>query len=196
MKHIDKNMEPQSFKRWRKNNLGASWSDFRRTSEYSELKEQLKSEQYDLCCYCEVYLSAEKNTHIEHVRPKAKFAADVYNYQNIHACCQNPNSCGHKKGNEYFGGFVSPLDSDCEQRFIYTMQGKIIPKNEEDEDANKTISILGLNSKHLKDRRKSIIKVLEEAGDSYIASSLQNFKEWFNGFYTVINYLAVKNGVQ
>lgn len=189
MKQITKQQAPEAYIAWTANNPSCSWKDFGKTNEYTELKSYLCNEQEGLCCYCEVTIKGEDDTHIEHYKPKSKYQNDTYNYQNLLASCEHYDSCGHKKGGEYWEEIVSPL-SECECRFTYTGNGQIIPTDENDEDAGKTISTLGLDCNRLRDLRKSIIKTLEICDDAYVEESLINCKKWFEGFYTVINQIA------
>ena len=195
MKKICKQTEPSEFTTWKRNNSSCSWDDFVKTNEYAGLKSFLCNEQEGRCCYCEISISGNYDTHIEHHKPKSQYPNDKYNSQNLLASCQHDDSCGHKKGGAYFRGIISPLD-DCECRFIYSGNGKIIPNDESDNHANQTINTLGLNCNRLRDLRKSIIKALECCDDQYVADSLNNCNKWFNGFYTVIKQIANTRGAQ
>ena len=196
MKYIPKGVEPNSLVEWRSNNQGVNWDEFCRTDAYSELKEHLLDEQGGLCCYCEIAIDGDRGTHIEHHRPKSRFQANTFDYQNLLASCQSTDSCGHKKGGGYFPELISPLSDDCQDRFIYTGDGRIIPKDKNDAHAQDTIELLGLNCKRLKDRRESILKALEQSDNDYISEALANFRDWFYGFYTVVKYLAQKRNIQ
>ena len=88
---------------------------------------------------------------------------------------------------------VSPLDTNCQSRFTYTGNGKIIPSLEKDPLAQKTIDLLGLNCKHLKDQRKSIITTLETTDSDFLEQSMEKCIDWYNGYYTVIQFVAEKN---
>lgn len=196
MKHIIKNPEPSSFYTWKASNRSANWNEFSGTEPYNELRSCLVEEQQHLCCYCEVALMNDGNisAHVEHFKPKGRHQTEMFNILNLFACCEHTDSCGHKKGNEYFAGLVCPLEENCESRFTYTGNGTIIPSNENDESADRTIQLLNLNCKRLKDQRKSIIKALEhdEITIDYLKQSLDNYLEWYNGFFTVIQYVAGK----
>ncbi len=191
MRHINKNSEISEFRDWKNQNPNAVWSDFSGTEVYHTLIDTLIAEQNQMCCYCEIAITNNGNyCHIEHFKDGHNFPIDTFNYDNLLASCQHNDSCGHKKGTNYFNAFVSPLQQNCQNRFTYTRNGRIIPVNENDTDAQTTIDILGLNtSKRLVDRRKGIIKTLENADDEYISMSLDNCIEWFHGFYTVIKYM-------
>ncbi len=191
MRHIVKGGEPAGFSEWcRKHSADVNWGDFSGTNEHQELLQQLREEQDDLCCYCEIVID-ETKTHVEHFKPRSQYPGEVFSYQNMFACCQHPDSCGHKKKGKYFSELISPLSTDCESRFTYTGMGNIIPKDENDTFAQDTIDLLGLNCKRLLDRRKNILAELQNASDDYLAMSLENFKEWY-GFYTVVKYASNK----
>jgi uncharacterized protein (TIGR02646 family) len=193
MKHFVKGDEPPFYQIWRKKKPHANWDDFSGTETYIELRKVLIKEQANLCCYCELALTKDVDAHIEHHRPKSE-RRQMFIIENLFACCQHKDSCGHHKGSTYFNGFISPLDKNCQDRFTYTGTGKIIPVDETDELAQKTIDTLELNCKRLKTQRESIIKMLENIGMTThdLQESLDNCVEWYHGFYTVIQYIADK----
>jgi uncharacterized protein (TIGR02646 family) len=190
MKHIQKQQSPQYFEDWKTKNPRANWNNFSGTNEHSNLRTDLIAEQNQMCCYCEVKIENNgTSSHIEHLKDRKNFPKEMFNYDNLLASCQFTDSCGHKKGTGYFYGFVSPLDPNCQNRFTYTRDGRIIPVNENDTNAEKTIKVLGLNCRRLKDRRRTIIKTLENENQEYKQKSLTNFLDWYGGFYTVIEYM-------
>lgn len=190
MKHIVKNSDISTFNEWKKHNTNAVWNVFSGTEAYHILRNTLISEQNQMCCYCELAITNNgNNCHVEHLKDRHNYPSETFNYSNLLASCQHNDSCGHKKGTNYFNNFVFPLQANCQSRFTYTRNGNIIPFDENDNDAQKTIEVLGLNCKRLVDRRKGIIKTLENADNEYISLSLDNCIEWFNGFYTVIEYM-------
>ncbi len=196
MKHIVKCPEPSSFQSWNKKNPRADWDDFSKTETYQELRECLINEQAMFCCYCEIALRQNSDAHIEHFKPKSKYPAERFAYNNLFACCEYKDSCGRKKGSDYFDNLISPLDKNCQLRFTYTGNGMIIPSDEKDTLAKKTINLLALNCKRLRNQRQSIIKVLDDGGITidYLKESLDNCAEWYNGFFTVIRYVVGKRG--
>lgn len=190
MKYIDRQQSPASFEQWKSHNRTANWNDFSESEVYQEVKEQLLNQQEQMCGYCEIaIMTTGQSSHIEHLKDRHNFPQEIFNYDNFIASCQYSDSCGHKKGSKYFNGFVSPFDLNCQDRFTYTRDGRIIPSDENDTNAQKTIEILGLNCKRLVDRRKGIIKTLERTENDYIQMSLDNCIDWYNGFYTVIEYM-------
>jgi uncharacterized protein (TIGR02646 family) len=194
MKHIVKGVEPSSFQSWKKKNPRGNWDDFSGTEIYQELRQYLIDEQAMLCCYCEIALKENTDAHIEHFKPKSKYPVERFNYNNLFASCRYNDSCGSQKLSEYFTGLISPLDKNCQLRFTYTGNGKIIPFDENDQSAQKTIEVLALNCKRLKDRRLSVIKALDNDWITidHLKKSLDNCVDWYNGFFTVIQYVTDK----
>lgn len=203
MRYIEKHTaEPEAFSRWKKDNAKANWNDFSISTEHRDLREQLLAEQVGMCCYCEVMLTLD-DSHIEHLKPKSKHPKERFAYCNLLASCNRKESCGHKKGTWYHPDMISPLAKGCEQRFTYTLDGRIIPSDKEDNLALETIEQLGLNCAKLKDRRKSIIKALDNGGNGPEAAYLQtvlagilNRKSvWPSGFPTVLFFIAATHKI-
>ncbi len=194
MKHISKGAEPSSFQDWKKKNPNANWRTFSGSDSYQELKHLFLEEQVNLCCYCEIALVANGDAHIEHFKPQHHYPKDIFNIQNLFGCCKHRDSCGHKKDSDFFDELISPLNAKCHLLFTYTDNGKIIPIDENDETVKKTIDLLGLNCRRLKNHRKAIIRTLdsENLDKSYLQQSLGNCVDWYNGFYTVIKYVEDK----
>ncbi len=197
MKRIVKGEEPASFLRWIRQNRGGNWNDFSGCDVYRELKQGLIEEQGFLCCYCEVALKKNTDAHIEHSKPKDRYPGERFSIRNLFACCQHGDNCGHRKGGNYFDELISPLDADCQSRFTYTGNGKIIPADKDDSFAQRTIDLLALNCNRLKRQRETIIKTLDhdDVAEDLLRQSLDNCIEWYNGFFTVIEYVAGKLGL-
>ncbi len=195
MRYIADREEPELFRKWASRNSKANWSDFSASTDeevkeiYNHLRETLISQQKQMCCYCEIALIENIDAHIEHLMDKDNFPKKKFQFDNLLASCQYHDSCGHAKENKYFEGMLSPLDEECQSKFSYTGNGRIIAVDESDEDAEKTIKLLDLNCKRLVDRRKSIITTLEYSDKKYLQSSLDHCVEWYHGFYTLIEYL-------
>ncbi|MBT3208634.1 MAG: TIGR02646 family protein [Bacteroidetes bacterium] len=190
MRHIVKDSELLSLSNWKRQNPNSNWNTFSGTEIYQELRKTLIDEQNQMCCYCEIAVTNNGNScHVEHIKDRHNFPIETFNYGNLLASCQHTDSCGHKKETNYFINFISPLQENCQNRFIYARNGRIMPFDENENDAQDTINVLDLNCKRLVDRRKGIIKTLENTDNEYISLSLENCIEWFNGFYTVIEYM-------
>ncbi|MFT4929673.1 MAG: hypothetical protein ACI8WB_005808 [Phenylobacterium sp.] len=194
MRQILKGDVPVPFQQWRQKNRTANWQDFSGSDIYQALRETLIKQQGQMCCYCEVAITANIDAHIEHIKDKDSSPQLLFDFANLLASCQYNDCCGHKKGNGYFADMVTPLQSDCQSRFIYTGSGEIHPLDEEDSFAYQTIELLALNCNRLKDRRQSIIKALDPAFTDalFLQQSLDHCIGWYNGFYSLIKYMANK----
>lgn len=194
MKYISKGEQPESFEGWLQTNTDVAWGDFSglHYEVYCNLRNQLLEQQNNVCCYCEIALKNEKDAHIEHLKPRNQFSCETYSFLNLLASCRYTDSCGHQKGRDYFSDFISPLGSTCQNRFTYTRRGNVIPFEETDTHAERTIALLGLNCKRLKDQRESIIKCLEKCELEVVTRYLENCFEWVNGFSSVVEYVASK----
>jgi uncharacterized protein (TIGR02646 family) len=196
MKHFVKSETPvATFQIWLKKNQHAKWDDFSRSDAYRELKDRLIEEQQYFCCYCEESLK-ERDTHIEHFKPRSSFPKDEFKIRNLFACCVNTDSCGHKKQGKT-NKIISPLDHNCQTRFTYTGNGKIISKRENDTIAQQTIDLLGLNCERLRDHRENIIKIwdMDFVDAGLLRQYLDNCVDWCSGFFTVFEYIAEKKGI-
>jgi uncharacterized protein (TIGR02646 family) len=194
VKFVVKGDEPLGFKRWRQQNRTANWRDFSGSDVYQALRRTLIEQQVQMCCYCEVALIEAIDAHIEHLEDKDRSPEKTFDFNNLLASCQHNDCCGHQKGARYFTDMVTPLQSNCQSRFIYTGNGEIIPTDENDQFAYATIDLLGLNCNRLKDRRKSIVNALDPAytDSEFLRLSLDNCVQWYHGFYSLIQYVASK----
>lgn len=204
MKYIVKNVEPQAFTDW-KALANEDWKpsyDKLSGVEKQVVKTALMQEQGYLCCYCERRLTDE-DSHIEHFRPQHDSLVDPLDFSNLLCSCQNklrtgePRHCGNLKGDWFDDRWlISPLNSGCEQRFIYYGSGTIHPANAEDEAARLTIERLGLGIAKLNDlRKKAVEPFLDESltdGDfrTFVAAYLRRDNEnRFGEFWTTIHSL-------
>lgn len=200
MKHIIKQTEPESFINW-KNKENDDWKPTYANIDKLEridLLKSLKEEQGYICCYCERELK-DGDCHIEHFKPKDKnkFPELQITYDNLLCSCQvntekgEPLHCGNSKGNWFDDRLlISPLDTNCENKFKYTYDGQILPFDEDDEEAKTTIEKLQLNIDKLKALRKSVIYALFD--DENVDWYLEINQGKFNEFYTTIEYLYTK----
>lgn len=194
MKHVVKDAEPASFTQWKRQNRTANWQAFSGGEIYQTLRTALIGQQAQMCCYCEIALTAHIDAHIEHLKDKDNYPQYQFDFANLLVSCQHNDCCGHKKANGFFADMVTPLQHDCQSRFIYSGSGEILPTDEADQFARQTIDLLALNCKRLKDRRQSIIKALDPnyTDNEFLQQSLDNCQAWYHGFYSLIRYIASK----
>lgn len=167
MKYIQKTAEPAEFTRWKEDNPAATYDDFsRRAREQKKtLKKALLEEQGCICCYCERQIS-DKNSHIEHFRPKGNplYADLQLDYNNLHASClaypekSQPTICGVAKQDKYSPDLISPTEAGCAAHFKYRIDGSIYAADPADKRASYTINLLKLNDAFLRNLRKAVLK--------------------------------------
>jgi uncharacterized protein (TIGR02646 family) len=168
MKRIIKGHPPASLRRWfaRQHGINCSFGDMP-TAIKDAVKERLLTEQGYLCCYTGKRVTAQ-SSHIEHLKPQSLSRRDGdnddVNYNNMLAAYPKEDQpfCPYgarKKGDWYSEEFVHPLRPDCEQRFVFNLNGEIAPRDN-NEDALETIERLGLDHEYLNGDRKVAIDEL------------------------------------
>ena len=212
MKYIVKESEPLEFTNWKKQDKmfqrgNPKWNRVP-SSVKDNIRASLKKEQGYICCYCERELR-NNDYHIEHFKPKDKFSALQLDYSNLICSCQlelkqgEPRHCGNSKGSWFDNNLlISPLNPNCEQQFVFTYNGHILPSNDTNIAAKITIEKLQLDIDKLVDLRKKAIEPFIELfiDENLDANELEKFvnaylieKENNNGryneFYTTIKYL-------
>lgn len=139
---------------------------------FTILKQHLYEEQGGICCYCGAKLEYPVNSksRVEHVKSKNTYRELVGEYENLLLSCDltedeynemsNSPKKRHKKylhcdaakgSNEII---YSPLNPDCQNAYIYGIDGSVTGA---DEVAKKDIKTLGLGCSYLKRRRSEAI---------------------------------------
>jgi uncharacterized protein (TIGR02646 family) len=165
MKHVEKGTSPSDFEAW-KARANEDWKptyDDLRNPEKPNLHSALLAEQGYVCCYCGREISLD-DSHIEHFRPQERYESLQLEYSNLHASCLRrqqrsmPRHCGHAKDNGFDESqYIAPVDPDCEQRFMYTLRGDIVPTHTEDNRARYMGDLLALNSPALRHLREEVL---------------------------------------
>jgi uncharacterized protein (TIGR02646 family) len=165
MKHVMKGASAPEFETW-KALANPDWSPTYgnlQNPQKRALHVSLLNEQGWVCCYCGRAIS-HKDSHIEHFRPQENYPELELSYQNLHASCirdtpatkpPTPLHCGHVKGAGFDEALhISPLNPECEVRFLYTSKGHIIPSDVADSQATYMVELLRLDIKFLCNRRE------------------------------------------
>ena len=181
MKRIEKGAEPMQFSNWKQQDKMAHKPRWKRVpAAIRELvHESLMREQGFICCYCESRIATD-DSHIEHFRPKVRFPDRQLDYDNLHCSCQQdpprgePRHCGHRKGSWFDEKLLlSPLEEDCEDRFIFTANGCVFPRSNNDATAKTTIDRLRLDLPKLRALRAAAIDALHTASSEEIERLLE-----------------------
>lgn len=159
MRKINKNSEPISLTNFKINNPTLNYSNLDSTyyQVRIDIREACLKEQFYLCGYCCDRID-EKNSHNEHIIPQNSFLGlnltlDFEN--NIIACCNSRNHCGHKKDNNIID--ITPLMIECESEIVYQLNGKVKHTTQR---AYATINTLQLRNKAIENKRKQIIDII------------------------------------
>lgn len=168
MKKITKGTEPPEFTAWKSEDKMAhrpNWNRLRSPLK-TIIHESLMSEQGFICCYCETRIAVD-DSHVEHYRPKEECSNLQLDYGNLLCSCLRERSsgepvhCGHRKGSWFDEELlISPLQQDCESRFMFTADGGIYPRTSSDIAAVETIERLALDLPKLNALREAALDEL------------------------------------
>lgn len=173
---IEKVDKPGFFDKWINNEEGYSQA----------LREHIiKSEQQDVCCYCEKQISAHgEDSHLEHIRPQSRFPKLAYDYKNLVVSCQTRGRCGDAKGSRFSDHFIVPTEENPADYLTYSPNGEIIPINK-NKKGRETLDILNLNAPKLRGARRTLFKQLSLMSNSL---DLDDFETHFPEYPTFIQY--------
>lgn len=162
MKHLMKGPSTPEFEAW-KALANPDWTptyDNLQNPQKRALHLSLLEEQGWVCCYCGRSI-ARQDSHIEHFLPQERYADSALSYENLHASCiretepGTPLHCGHAKGADFDEALnISPMDAQCEARFQYTLDGRILASDAADAQAAYMVDLLKLDIPFLFNRRE------------------------------------------
>ncbi len=159
MRKLTRSQEPDELKTARKEYASVSpsvaWKKFGEDRNRGKIRDRLKEDQDFLCAYCENNLA---NGHIDHFEPKSLNPKLTFNWDNLLASCDNPNSCGSKKGNIFKDYWINPYNDDPSGLFTFYTNGQIVGNTPE---AEKIIEDFGLNCPSLEKRRQGILSAFQ-----------------------------------
>ncbi|NRT87315.1 retron system putative HNH endonuclease [Clostridium beijerinckii] len=174
MLKVNKEQEPDFLLDYKKKHTPKSWKDYNKDDIRNKIKENiLLVEQEEYCPYCEKRIYTNDDGHIEHIKPRDFYPKGFQDYNNILVSCNEKNSCGIYKKNNYDDKFINQVIDNPNDYFYYSIaSGEIIPKSNDKNSneylrANYTIDILKLNSYELKEARKALIDALEVYRENY-----------------------------
>lgn len=141
MRYIEKNEEPKSLTRYKKNQ-NAYFDGF---SEKDDIREALLREQGYLCAYCMKRIKCTQDTKIEHIIPQSLLKENerqALNYKIMAGVCYGNEKKGreHKnctcdvhRGNQDL--HVTPFDLRCIEKIKYASNGEILSEDEQIKDS-------------------------------------------------------------
>lgn len=186
MIHIQKAEEPEFMIEFKKKNPKKTYDSEEFAPYRDRLREILVKEQKNICAYCCARIDRDKSkSHNEHIEPRnpGKYQSNKsLDYYNIVASCNNKKTCGNAKGNKYEADkFISPLSSDCEDKFDYYLDGSI-------EGDKYTIDVLNLNEYELRNARKNVLRYLQPMDKETINDVFMNNQDEYLPYYNVIKW--------
>ncbi|MCC5828322.1 MAG: TIGR02646 family protein [Phycisphaeraceae bacterium] len=171
MMYVRKAQPPRLYREWCESVRGTAHADYRQlpADEKAVLLSALIAEQKFLCAYTMRRISADCG-HVEHIKPESLCRHDDpgsdLDYSNLVACyprdgmrrrCRYGAQAKDSWWQDGEREFVSPLDSRCESRFRYGIDGTIAPQGNH-VGAATTIEVLKLDHSTLAEDRKRVIE--------------------------------------
>ena len=169
------------------------WTNYNASKKRRLKSYILESEQNGLCGYCESKVE-NATSHLEHIKPKSLNLEELtFKYKNILVSCNGkchtntnvPESCGHKKDNEYNETlFLNPVEiQDISDYFKYTNNGNIQSSDKDVEKSDYMIRILDLepNNNSLQEARKKSLEEFQKVVSKYASKSDKPMKEIAKG---------------
>lgn len=156
MQFISKKLSmPVQVEDWVKNEKPNGWTlgkDYK--NGYDILREQLRPEQKNLCCYC--CQALETQVTIEHVKSRNLYPALTYDYNNLLLSCKTPKQCDNAKGNQELD--LNPLMIECDIEIKINLAGELLANTDR---AKEAITILNLNNETLCGKRRRMIDTIK-----------------------------------
>lgn len=173
-------------------------SRWHRFKHKQQVLEYLLQEQYQLCCYSELYANEhEIGYHIEHVENKSHTPQRTFDYNNLAASALDSDRLEAFKNRlvqenlpgDLFGGhaqgkqqsvdmqrFISPHHPDCARFFAYLSDGRVIPATGLDQKdqlrARYTIDLLNLDSPFLQVERRKWWDELDKLVEEHLSKAM------------------------
>lgn len=204
MRHIVKNGPIPEFVEFAKE-VHTNWDDIHDGRKYPGLYNKcrdyiLKQEQGGVSGYTEIPISENSRIHIDHFRKKSmnwgrnvtfewdNLVVDVLD-NDYGACCKDK----HVKDIKDYDMLINPVEEDPHHYFKYLSNGSIVPKDglsdREKQKALFTIDAFNLEGEYLKNRRLSVMKVVEPYLD-YLSKEEILQALGGMGFPSVIEYIC------
>lgn len=166
MLKIDKTIEPDFLKKYKSKNNPKNWNDYNDGIIKIQIKEHILLEEQNMYCpYCEKTIENIHKCHIEHIMPRDFYPSKFQDYDNLLVSCDEKNSCGNFKKNNYSSDFINIVIENPKEYLTYDIStGRIEPICKEGTNytkANYTIKILNLNNYNLVQARAAFLKSIE-----------------------------------
>ncbi|MBX9468928.1 MAG: HNH endonuclease [Rhizobium sp.] len=127
--------------------------------KHAENKAALIASTHGKCMYCEAHITHTQFGDVEHIKPKAVFTDQEFEWSNLGFCC---SVCNNSKGDSYepTGPMIDPYAEDPSQ-YIFAYGPHLLPLNN-GARARVTIETVKLNRPQLLEKRTERIGQLEK----------------------------------
>jgi 5-methylcytosine-specific restriction endonuclease McrA len=139
-----------------------------------KIKEALIQETHGKCAYCESKIRHITPGDVEHIIPKSKVPAKIFEWENLTLACPN---CNTNKSN-HFGnheGFVDPYEVEPSEHFFFS--GPMILPSPISNPGLLTEKVLKLNRPELIERRIDKVRQLNDLIRNMVATKDPEIRE-------------------
>lgn len=196
MKKINKGTPYDVFDKFVKKNNPTKWEEIKNIT-YDMRLYMLCNEQDCLCGYSEIPLEAENtSSHIDHFVKQDINNKMIFDWNNLVVSTVDEDFGGKYKDNTYkinkdeYVQIFNPVVDDMSLFIEYYGDGSIVPSTGIDEKnynkVDKTIKVFNLNYQPLKNRRRDILRNLNDCSDLLEDEIRIAFKDV--GFISLINW--------
>lgn len=161
MRKINKDVEPETLTRWKRQNSTLRYRDLP-SQESRAIRSSCITEQYGLCAYCCQSITVD-DAHNEHVEAQDSAPNRTLDFANIVASCQRPHQCGHGRGTKLLP--LTPLMAECETELKFYLSGLVTGRTERAQ-----LSIEALNLGHTQESNRGLVGARKTLVDALIYS--------------------------
>ncbi len=136
-----------------------------------------------VCSYCESSIVDHAHGHIEHFRPKNRFPALTFEWENLYLSCMANSHCGHYKDSAAAPHYdpdrlIAPDTDDPGEYLVFHASGEVGVRPgitaDKTERAQLTITVLNLDETTLRARRRATLLSYRDI----IGSELDEISGW------------------
>ncbi len=141
---------------------------------HNEIKEQIRSECFDKCVYCESKISHISPGDVEHILPKAHRPDLIFEWANLTYACEQCNRSGKRDYYDPNDPLINPYVDEPDEHLIAF--GPIIFHKPGSRKGEISKSILKLNRTELVERRREAVEAITPLVDKWAAESNSRIK--------------------
>jgi uncharacterized protein (TIGR02646 family) len=132
--------------------------------KYPDNKSVLAKASFGKCMYCESNIQHIDYGDIEHIKPKSKFSALEFEWDNLGYACTRCNREYKKDNFSKETPYINPYDEDPNHHII--ISGSLLMRKQGSERGELTIFDIGLNRQPLIEKRQEKIDKIQKTIDA------------------------------